>query len=176
MFENIRLLGSDEQPIPLHTRMRNPVRNSQAPEPDARARRKFDLLLTQHRDWELRKPPCGFYNCFGHLWASRRTAIYDQPEVDKILHDDGYRRLAPAERPRHGDVAVYCDSTGKSFYHVGMLCELRRLTLADGTAVGEPTPWILSKWDDASGEVLHRLNDVPWPENEFMIEWWTERP
>ncbi len=69
MFEEIQLIGSQERRILLHTRMRTLVRNSQVPQPGDLARRKFDLLLRQHHDWEFRKPPCGFYNCFGHLWA-----------------------------------------------------------------------------------------------------------
>ena len=175
MFESVKLLGSDEYPIALDTRMRNGVHNCQAPPVDDQARQKFNLLLNRHRSWELRKPPCGFYNCFGHLWASRRTAIYEQAEVDKIFKDDGYRQLALTDTLR-GDVAAYLDPTGQNLYHCGILYERRPLTIPNGTPIGEPTPWILSKWNDSSGEVLHHWNDVPWAEDDFMIEWWTERP
>lgn len=172
MFETVRLIGSDEVEIPVYTRLNRQVRNSQAPAAlDDRLRQKYRRLLDEHRRWEQRKAACGVYNCCGHVWASRRTAIYEQPEIDKILQDDGYRALPDAEQPVQGDLALYY--VGEVFYHVGLVCELRALMMA-GEAAGRPIPWILSKWDNASGEALHHLQDVPWP--DARIEFQTDRP
>lgn len=176
MFEDLLLLSSPERDIPLYTRMRRPVRNSQSTEPDDLARRKFARLLERHGRWEFRKPPCGTYNCFGHVWASRRTAVYDQADIEVILDDDGYRRFVAADVPQCGDLALYYDPSERWIYHVGVISELRHLFSPTGATLGFPVPWVLSKWDDASGEVLHQLEDVPWSENEFKVTFWTDRP
>ena len=175
MFEDLWLLGSQERDIPLYTRLRSRVRNSQAQEPDDRSLQKFDRLLAQHRRWELRKAACGTYNCFGHVWASRRTAIYEQSEIEIIRRDDGYRLLGMNETPRPGDLAVYCDSQEQSIYHVGVVCELRLAVALDDRPQPATVPWILSKLDDASGEVVHHMNDMHLPDG-FTVNFWTDRP
>lgn len=175
MFERLKLGGSAEAGIGLETRQRTPIPNSQSPNVSSANLLKFQRLLGNHGRWELRKAACGLYNCFGHIWASRRTAIYEQSAVELILREDGYRRLRPEESPRHGDIALYYfDSQPRSLLHVGSVCELRRLVL-NNVETGAPVPWILSKWDDSLGEVLHHVNDVPWQEGEFTIAFWTER-
>lgn len=175
MFELLKFGGSAEAGIALETRQRTPIPNSQAPNVSSASLRKFQRLLQDHRDWRLRKPACGLYNCYGHIWASRRTAIYDQPAVELILREDGYRRLRPQESPINGDVLLYyVDAQYNSMLHVGSVCELRRLAL-NNVEMGAPVPWILSKWDDSSGEVLHHVNDVPWQDGEFTIAFWTDR-
>jgi hypothetical protein len=175
MFELLRLTGFEEGGITLETRLRNRVDNSQAAEPDEHAVRKFRYLLSLHRGWELRKAPCGIYNCFGHVWAARRTAIYEESGVETILRDDGYRALNSSENPRQGDLALYCDSVRGSLLHVGIVCELRGLVASDGTSVGIAAPWILSKLNDVSGEVLHHSKDVPYGKGNFELEFWTDR-
>lgn len=174
MFEALRLIGSDEQGIPLNTRRNRPIGNAQAPETlDGRLCRKYDLLLAQHGDrWEQRKPPCGVYNCFGHVWASRRTAIYEQTEIDKILEDDGYRLLLDSELPMQGDLILYY--VDGSLWHVGLVCELRALSLPTGMATAQRTAWVLSKWDNSSGEVLHDWQDVPF--GGWHARFRTDRP
>src|SRR5262245_43137202 len=120
VFETVRFFGSDEVELPLYTRRNRAVRNSQAPSAlDDRLRQKYARLLAQHQDWKPRKPGCGIYNCSGHVWASRRTAIYDQSEIDKILEDDGYRLLRDTEPPMLGDLILYY--VRGAFYHVGVV-------------------------------------------------------
>jgi hypothetical protein len=174
VFETVRLFGSDEAGIHLHTRRNRPILNSQAPATlDDRLRQKYARLLGQHQRWEPRKASCGVYNCSGHVWASRRTAIYDQPEIEKILDDDGYRALRDAEQFMLSDLVLYY--VRGSFYHVGVVAELRPV-IVSGAAAGQPTPWILSKWDDSSGEVLHHWLDTPWANDNPRTEFWTDRP
>jgi len=176
MFELPHLAGSPASGIVLETRLRRRIRNSQAPDPDARATAIFRRLLASHRGWELRKPESGIYNCFGHVWASRRTAVYDQPGVEDILLDDGYRRLSSNESPVQGDIGIYYDSAGTSVLHVGLVSDLRRISSSTGAEVGAPVAWLLSKWNDASGEVLHHFRDVPWADGDFTLAFWTDRP
>jgi hypothetical protein len=179
VFETVRLVGSDEVEIPVYTRRNRAVHNSQPPAVvDERLREKYARLLAAHPTWEPRKVACGVYNCSGHVWASRRTAIYDQPEIDKILNDDGYRTFRDGEQPALGDLILYY--MGESFCHVGIVFELRSINLPGlpvimpGVVPHQPTPWILSKWDDTSGEVFHHWQHVPWP--DIRTQFRTDRP
>ena len=174
MFEETRLLGPTVRSIVLQTHLSNEITNEIALEPDERRRKVYELLRGQHPQWKDRKPPCGVYNCVGHVWASRRTAVYEDLErqVLRILCDDGYRPLDwPREPMVIGDVVTYWDSAKghKGFTHVGIVFELRCVTDS-----GQVIPWILSKWDDSSGEVLHHYKDCPFPK-QIEAEFWTER-
>lgn len=170
MFETVRLLGSDETELALQTRRSRQIRNAQAAEVVTdKAREVFARLSANHGRWEPRKPACGVYNCSGHVWASRRTAIYEESEIEKILADDGYRALRD-ERPTISDLVLYY--VNNTLYHVGVVFEFRRLDviveLGDTREV-DAAPWVLSKWNDSSGEVLHHVNDVPWADCEVKF-------
>ena len=171
MFELARLQGTPESPIPLATRLGTPVRNSRSPSPSERARSIFSLLLRKHPQWVLRKEPCGYYNCFGLVWASRRTSIYEQDDLDRILLEDGYRGLEDPRRCRLGDLALYLDEAG-GFLHVGVVAEIRQVV--GGGVSRSGAPWILSKWNDSTGEVLHHYNDVPFALS-YTVRFWTDR-
>jgi hypothetical protein len=59
------------------------------------------------------------------------------------------------------------------FYHVGRVIELR------DSPGGLPMPWIVSKWNDWGGEVIHSVRDLPFDEAhgfDITIEFWTDRP
>ena len=178
MFELLQLSGSDESGIALETRHRNPVVNSQAAEPSEHDIRVFDYILSQHPKWKLRTPACGIYNCFGHVWAARRTAIYDQTAVETIMRDDGYRKLRSTETLLHGDIALYYDPTSESLWHVGLICELQSLVTPQGVEIATPVAWVLSKLNDVMGEVLHHSRDVhlPYDDGNVVVEFWTDRP
>lgn len=175
MFDLASLVGSSPQGIRLQTRARREIPNSQAGTPSTRMVGIFNLLVAKHPKWEIRTSPCGIYNCFGQIWAARRTAIYDQSSVDAILDDDQYRLLGQAEPVRQGDVALYSDEPSGNFLHAGLVCELRGIVDSNGIRHGAPIPWILSKWNDSSGEVVHHFLDVPWPANEFRVRFYTDR-
>lgn len=178
MFGGVGLIGQKPIELKLETRLRHHIANRQGPTPGQESFNQFQLMLKQHPDWEVRKQPCGIYNCFGHAWAARRTGIYnDDIEVSTILNDDGYRMLHEGEEPVQGDVALYFDPSNGDLYHAGVVCEMRT-----GIGVGkEPykkVPWVLSKWHIVSGEVLHHARDVDFlfPGNGFKLEFWTDRP
>lgn len=175
MFETASIMGTLEIMIDLMTREGTPICNSQAPAPNEINKNKFRMLLDSHANWLLRKEPCGYYNCFGLVWASRRTAVYEQEQVELILNEDGYRRLKSDEQPRSGDLAVYYFNDN-SIIHVGMITELKYIVGSSTSSTdSEKFPWLLSKWNDSGGEVLHHYQDVPWPEGEYRIIFWTER-
>lgn len=178
MFELLGLAGSPEQGIALETRLRRSIENSQAADPGARSHALFSHLMSLHPNWELRKHSCGIYNCFGHIWAARRTSILDQPAIETILRDDGYRRLAPQEHPMLGDIALFYDPSGTYLWHAGLVSELRRLVTASNQQFGAPAIWVLSKLNEVLGEVLHNSNDVhsPYGADPITVVFLTDRP
>lgn len=91
-----------------------------------------------------------------------------------ILDEDGYRRLGDMERPVAGDLVLYVDNRNSEMLHVGRILRLRA-GVADGSP---PIPWVLSKWNSTSGEVMHRAPDVPFSAQgiSHRIEFWTDRP
>ncbi len=97
------------------------------------------------------------YNCFGLAFASRRTAIVDETDVEGILEDDGYRRRAwcPLDW-RPGDVVVYRDGAGR-LAHLGLVAAIEAPP-SDGRSL----VFVASAWGDL-GEYLHRIDEVPGP-------------
>lgn len=176
MFEEIRLLGPSARRIELQTHLGTPIRNEIAlhPVPD-HAAAKFNRLVRSHPDWRIRKPATGIYNCFGHVWASRRTAVYDQFDraVLQVRDDDGYRVVDwNCETPQSGDIACYWETINpyKNCLHVG------RVVYLVPRSELPPRVFILSKWDDTSGEVMHESSDLPQNIASARLEYWTDRP
>ena len=168
--------GTPTTPIALATRRGSPIANGQALPPSANAVSTFRRLLARHTAWRLRKPPAGVYNCFGLVWASRRTAIYDEPSITLILREDGLRILAEAECPQLGDLALYSFGTSGGTLHVGIVVQLGSVHPGSvGGTLGD-LPMVLSKWDDGSGETIHSARDVPWPDNAYVLTYMTDRP
>ncbi len=172
MFENLHLFGMRQRKIVLQTRLGRPIENAQTAEPDEQDIRIFQLILANH-EWMLRKRPCGIYNCFGLIWAARRTGIYDLKGVETILQDDGYRILSAGEKPLYGDIALYFfPPPGAEIWHAGLVCELREFVKLEIS----PVPWVLSKLGPVYGEVLHKAEDVHSPQEDCYLEYWTDRP
>jgi hypothetical protein len=174
MFEAARLLGPTRRSIALETHLGRSIENEIALEPDETSIRKYQRLLANHPGWKERRSPFGICNCVGHVWASRRTAVYENldNQVIGVFQDDGYRVLDwPRESLLIGDLVTYWDSAKrhKGFFHVGIVFEIR--SLDEGT---QQLPWILSKWDDSSGEVLHHYKEVPFSD-DIEAEFWTDR-
>ena len=64
-------------------------------DPGFKGRELYRVERTWHPDWRQRRPPCGGYNCWGMTFVTRRTGIYDETLVEKILEDE-YREVEPA--------------------------------------------------------------------------------
>jgi len=86
------------------------------------------------------------YSCHGWTFAEGRCHI-PSDEVEKILHDNGYRRVEP---PRVGDVIVYLDDQDR-IIHSGVV----RYRDKSGLVLVE------SKWD-LLGRYLHRPENQPY--------------
>jgi hypothetical protein len=173
MFEPQYLLGDTERSIVVQTRTGKPIPNDIAAEPNARMIRVRVAIRDKHgQNWTQRKPECGVYNCAGHVWASRRTAIREDEHWDLIFDEDGYRKLPAGESPLPGDLVVYREKD-IGYIHVGVILACHR------GAEGLLVPKVLSKWDDASGEYIHWVNDAHFfHEKDYVIsfDFWTDRP
>jgi len=165
MFAFARMVGTPRDTIRLQTRRATDVANEQALAPDATAVARYARLRAP-TVWKQRRGAVGVYNCFGLVWANRRTAIYEESELLKILADDGYRSIPVAEIDL-GDVALY-RTEQLGILHVAIVVRLDPV----GTTI---VPWLLSKWADWSGEDFHSAYDVPNYWRPFSLEWWTDR-
>lgn len=173
MFDQQKLIGQNRRMLRLDTRTGQPIENEVAVPPTKQSLVNERILATKFgANWEKRIGPCGIYNCAGLVWASRRTAIYEDAEWDKIYQDDDYRELKGSELPMPGDLAIYLQSE-VGYIHVGQV-----LSLDPGfSPTGTPIPKILSKWSDVSGEYLHYPRDVPFRDHftDFQLKYWTDR-
>lgn len=172
-FGTLLLLSPTERSIVVQTHRGRSLKNAIALEPDRVTVDRYHLLRSKHPGWQNRKPACGVYNCFGHLFASRRTSIREDVDVEAALVDDGYRRLLDSERARPGDIVLYRDLGDGRLLHGGQVIGMA--TLAEGS---RPLPRILSKWNDSCGEDEHMIADVPYPDQgiRYTEEFWTDRP
>lgn len=155
--------------LSLDTEKGTPIDNEVALEPDDQKRRVYELLIQQHPQWKLVAASRGRYNCFGLVWATRRTAIYEFPEVRKIIEDDGYRSTSE-EATDVGDIVVYWDLKHGPL-HAGIV--VGRVPLLHGGSTTTLT--ILSKWNDDGPEVLHRVEDVPKDLQSCERRWYSKR-
>jgi len=167
LFGIARLIGTPESGIALATSASRAIENAQAVAPDERARALYQASRKGKIGWTNRRDACGVYNCFGLVWASRRTSIYEVSEIEKILSDDAYRRIDEATACI-GDIVIYRHQTLGPL-HAGLVVEARLV----GSAV---IPYILSKWSDSYGEDIHSYLDVPQQYLGCGIEFWTDRP
>jgi hypothetical protein len=185
VFEDLLLRGPPPRRIGLQTRDNWDIPNEIGADPTDADVRKFTLMLQRFAGrWEPRKPPTGGYNCAGHVFANRRTAIFGgdggppfEEIVSEVLRRDGYRRLGPVTTdPAHvGDIVLYWmpDVSTPTLLHVGLVCELRKMIGVGDTA---GVPHVLSKWDGGSGECLHHYRHVPYDDGDYTVEFWTDRP
>ncbi len=170
-FAGLLLLGPNDESIIVQTRKGNSVKNAIDPSPRKDQIDKYRRLLEKHPNWVERVPAIGGYNCVGHVWASRRTGIFEQEQIDIVFRDDGFRIVDETKELIHpGDLVAYWSTDHQHFLHIGLVVELR-------SAVGFTTsiPWVLSKMDATSGEVLHHFRDIDFPGFEYRFEFWTER-
>ena len=159
--------GTERDPaaIPLATREGNFIENARRPPKHPRILLEALRIHTEaHQSLRLRSL-ASEYNCVGMVFACRRTCI--EPELTpRILKEDGYRRIAPADASV-GDVIVYKNGQGE-LVHIGLV-----ITHYPEVRAGKWKTAVLSQWGSV-GEYFHDAEDVPL----FLgkpVEYWTER-
>ena len=163
------MMGTQGRGIAVDTRAGRAIRNMLGSEAGDRERRIYALIRERFgRTWTNRKPVCGFYNCYGMVFASRRTIIEDDTQIDDILRDDGFRPERESE-VRCGDLVLYRERKDRTLLHVAVVMR-RDPTLG--------TMFALSKWNSFSGEDEHHIRHHCWLEDAYDIEleFWTDRP
>lgn len=168
MFEEQILSGHVARSIRVDTHRGNPIKNVIEPDPGERGRRSYALIRKSFgQEWTNRKPSCGVYNCYGMVFASRRTAILDDEQIPGILKDDGYAEISEASA-RPGDLVVYRDRH-LGLLHVAVICR-RDEKLS--------TLFALSKWNSVAGEDEHHIHHHCWTDQDYAVEleFWTDRP
>lgn len=85
------------------------------------------------------------FNCHGLTFGSRRTAIYDDADVIRIIREDGYKAITTLADVLPGDVALYFADDG-SIDHSAVV-----VSMAGNLGV----PFVVSKWGPNGPEVYH---------------------
>lgn len=151
--------------IKLETREGNRIRNEQHFQRDDAAMAVAEDLARRYGIQGTRSLS-SIYNCFGMVFASRRTKVFPD-DIRMILTDDRYRQLRSVEQVIAGDLVLYTDNRGR-YSHVAVVISPR---FGEGGVGNDPL--VLSQWG-ADGEYLHRSSRVnPWLGNP--TEFWTER-
>lgn len=146
----------DPRALALETRRKRHVRNVLRPEmPPAFMADVVQETLKNHEDVEL-VSASAIYNCYGMVFAARRSAIIDELEVKKILDDDKYEKLPwmPASW-LPGDIVLYWSDELQNVTHAAVVVDV-----TPSVRSGEFEIKVQSAWGDV-GEYLHRIDDVP---------------
>ncbi len=96
------------------------------------------------------------YNCYGLVFASRRTCVLDYAAVDQILEEDGYKSLPwdpSAWQP--GDIVLYRRPDSSNIEHVGIIA-----CITPDLSSGNFKIDVLSAWGE-DGEYRHPIDKVP---------------
>ncbi|HVA46889.1 MAG TPA: hypothetical protein VNH11_11030 [Pirellulales bacterium] len=166
MFEEVKIFRT-ERTIAVETKAGRSIANLVELMPDAKGIADYARFAAQHGGgWISRTPATGVYNCAGMVWASRRTSVLDPRLWQQIIDDDGYEWLPKSVFPMPGDVAAYVDLDADELLHVGRVAYHVEGLSAEGRRV----PMIISKWNSAAGESIHREYDVPFAKWGFNFE------
>ena len=181
MFEAEILAGSAERSIRVDTHRGTPIPNVIAPPADEAAKRWYDGVRKRFgKQWKNRKPATGVYNCYGMIFASRRTSIDDDENdtiIHRILEEDGYRQLSSQVDVAPGDIVLYRLSGSNEIVHMAMVTRRDSLVDTDGQSVAKVggACYALSKWGPQGGEDEHHIERHCWTEHGISKEYWTDR-
>ena len=150
--------------IRLETREGNRISNEQHRQRDSTAMAVAEELA-RHYGAETTRSLSSVYNCFGMVFASRRTAV-SPDDIGMILTDDKYTRLVSVEEVMVGDLVLY--TRDDEYSHVAVVV---RPQFGQGGMGNRPL--VMSQWG-ADGEYLHLWDRVsPWLGEP--TEFWTDR-
>jgi hypothetical protein len=146
---------TDPQALKLETRGRRWIHNVLRPE--AAKNQMLERISISLGACPRAKPvsASALYNCYGLVFAARRTAIVDEDDVVAILEDDQYRKLPWDPKTwLPGDIVIYRNEEG----------EIVHTALVASTSVDlsgkDVTVYVLSAWGEC-GEYLHPIDEVP---------------
>ena len=154
--------------IPLSTHIGTDIKNETcSPSVEMGERRKaIEEKMSVKLKYRQVRPPIAGYNCFGLVFALRRTAIYDF-DIDRIVSEDGYCRVDDPNEIHTGDVVLYRDDNVP--IHVALVTHREDVLIWDGSSGGSQAWKVVSKFDDCSGEYEHRIDDFRW--NHCSLTW-----
>jgi hypothetical protein len=148
---------NDPYAIKLVTKKGRWIRNEQRKEmPPAQLKAAVDMMIQLYNP--TFRSISATYNCFGMVFASRRTCIDPPSELDKILADDEYKEVKNKHLVNPGDVIIYRKTANGEITHAGIVLGD---TLTHGSTDGsERNLLVLSQWG-ANGEWVHAEANVP---------------
>lgn len=154
---------SDPMALKLVTRRGSWINNCQR-KPQSKERMEAARSVWEKRFPLIPRSQASGYNCFGLVFAARRTCITDGNVVEKVIfRDDGYR-LVPEADVMVGDVVAYRKVKGSPIEHVAVVI---------GVDLMKAQIRALSQWGE-DGEYIHLVKDVP-DAYGSVIEYWSER-
>ncbi|RXK86870.1 hypothetical protein [Filimonas effusa] len=99
--------------------------------------------------------PTAIYNCHGMTFASKRTGIYEEAELLKILIDDNYVEIRELKDVLPGDIVLYYEDN--KITHSGTVCRIEEsVANYDLRHI-----FVISKWSKHK-EVVHNVNYSPY--------------
>ena len=110
-----------------------------------------DNYKRMHNFATPRTGPCGYYNCHGLTFASRRTRITESDDIMRILMEDNYKEIKKQD-VKPGDIAIYFNEGDPR--HSGIVVSV---PIDNNYA----QICVVSKWGNGH-EYFHALNDCPY--------------
>lgn len=145
---------NDKRSIRLATACDNWIRNARAPDRDPQALRAARQIMVESYGVQVRALSAK-YNCYGLVFATRRTHVLFEEDVAMILKDDQYRLVERRSDVQEGDVVLYRKGEGGPITHAGLVARIDR-----DIAKGEVAIFVVSQFGH-DGEYLHREDRVP---------------
>lgn len=157
--DKISTTGNNSWKIDLATHLGSAIENETCG-PELRLTGRREVAERRYTElWSRRREPTAGYNCFGHVFACRRTTLYDA-DIEQILWEDGFGNIGDESQFLVGDVVVYWDERGP--VHVAEIVRFDGVILTGEAHGPDRVPYVLSKFDDVSGEYEHSIDDNKW--------------
>src|SRR5438477_10720110 len=174
MFDVLEILPPTPASISLATRRGNAIKNEVLPAITDYERRHYDRFRKDHGtpSWVNRKPACGGYNCFGHVFATRRTSIVGEQtsQIPMIIDDDGYSAITNRRDALPGDIALYFDRRSAEYLHVAQVVDVQPIRGPDGATAFGSSVRVLSKWGPVEGEDVDHIEEVRYAKQGYDVE------
>lgn len=137
----------------MDTAAGDPIDNEQLEEISYQELTQYQLIRRKYPRADERSRPNPQYNCHGMTFGSRRTGVFEDEEITKILSHDEYLEI-PATDVKHGDVILYFGQSG-DVQHSGFV-------VSGPMGLVLSVPYVVSKWGKG-GQYVHIANDCPYP-------------